>query len=202
MGQMATGGGRISLPLAVGVDRSHPQAAGSGSRPPPVAGSIYLFFFFFFVRWFAGETNKATESGRIYLLFFFFFAARNVAGGGRWVAALFAGGGRWVIHLVAWLIRCFDFILNLCIFLKMVRRQHMNGGQKTPPFCHDRMAAALMQGTFWSWILCSGGMCLFMNSFYALTSFFFFILFIFLTFHKVCLYCIVIFIIPNIRLFL
>jgi hypothetical protein len=44
---LATGGGRISLPLAIGVDRGHPQAAGSGSQPPPVAGSIYLFFIFF-----------------------------------------------------------------------------------------------------------------------------------------------------------
>ena len=42
---MATGGGRISLPLAVGVDCGHPQAAGGGSRPPPVAGSIFFFFF-------------------------------------------------------------------------------------------------------------------------------------------------------------
>jgi hypothetical protein len=58
-------GGRISLPLAVGVDRGHPQATGSGSRPPPMAGSIYLFFFFFLVRWFAGETNRATEGGQI-----------------------------------------------------------------------------------------------------------------------------------------
>ena len=39
---MATRGGRISLPLAVGVDCS--------------------FFFFF---WFIGETNMATEGGRI-----------------------------------------------------------------------------------------------------------------------------------------
>jgi hypothetical protein len=62
MGQMATGGGRISLPLAVGVDRNHPQAAGSGSRP---LGYPSSFFFFFWVRWFAGETNRATEGGRI-----------------------------------------------------------------------------------------------------------------------------------------
>jgi hypothetical protein len=48
MGQMATGGGQISLRLAVGVDRGHPQAAGSGSQPPPMAGSIYFFFFFWF----------------------------------------------------------------------------------------------------------------------------------------------------------
>jgi hypothetical protein len=41
------------------------------------------------------------------------------------------------------LIGCFDFILDLCIFLKMVRCQFMSGGQKTSHLCHDRMAAAL-----------------------------------------------------------
>ena len=51
------------------------------------------------------------------------------------------GGGSF-IWLVDLLIGCFDFILNLCIFLKMLRCQLMNGGQKTPSFCHDRMAAA------------------------------------------------------------
>jgi hypothetical protein len=45
MGQMATGGGRISLPLAVGVDRGYPQATGSGSRP---LGYPSFFFFFGF----------------------------------------------------------------------------------------------------------------------------------------------------------
>jgi hypothetical protein len=53
---------------------------------------------------------------------------------------------RWAVNTV-WLhdllIGCFDFILDLCIFLKMVRCQFMSGGQKTPPFCHDRMAPAL-----------------------------------------------------------
>ena len=58
---MATGGGRISLPLAVGVDCGHPQAAGGGSQPPPMAGSISFFFFF----WFTGETNMAIEGGPI-----------------------------------------------------------------------------------------------------------------------------------------
>jgi hypothetical protein len=47
------------------------------------------------------------------------------------------------IWLVDLLIGCFDFILNLCIFLKMLMCQLMNGGQKTPPFCHDHVAAAL-----------------------------------------------------------
>jgi hypothetical protein len=45
MGQMATGGGQISLPLAVGVDHGHPQATRSGSRP---LGYPSFFFFFFF----------------------------------------------------------------------------------------------------------------------------------------------------------
>jgi hypothetical protein len=85
---MATGGGRISLPLAVGVDRSHPQAARGGSRPPPVAGSILFFFWSF-----TGETKMATRGGRISLpwplgwiaatpsgwiyLFFFFLVRRK-----------------------------------------------------------------------------------------------------------------------------
>jgi hypothetical protein len=84
----------------------------------PVAGSI---FFFFFVHW------KSHQ--------------RWVVGGG-WRRP-FAEGGQWVFYLVDLLIGCFDFILNLCIFLKMLRCQLMNGGQKTPHFCHDHVAAAL-----------------------------------------------------------
>jgi hypothetical protein len=110
MGQMATGGDRISLPLAVGVDRGHPQAAGSGSRPLGYPSSSFFFFFFFFwVRWFAGETNRATKGGRISPpsrwggsrpppvagSFFFFFFAGKVAGEGNGPRRLFAGGGRW-----------------------------------------------------------------------------------------------------------
>jgi hypothetical protein len=41
------------------------------------------------------------------------------------------------------LIGCFVFILNLCIFLEMLRSQLVSGGQKTPPLCHDRIVAAL-----------------------------------------------------------
>jgi hypothetical protein len=47
------------------------------------------------------------------------------------------------------MIGCFDFILNLCVFLKRMRCQLVTGGQKTPPFCHDRMAATL----FWLFYL-------------------------------------------------
>jgi hypothetical protein len=65
-----------------------------------------------------------------------------VVGGG--IRSPEVGGGSF-IWLVDLLIGCFDFILNLCIFLKMLKCQLMNGGQKTPPFCHDRMAAALIE---------------------------------------------------------
>jgi hypothetical protein len=114
MGQMSTGGGRISLRLAVGVDRGHPQAVGSGSQPPPMAGSIYLFFFFWFGSperqiWLlrmVGSLPLAVGVDRGHpqwpdLSSSSFFVTENVTGGRRWVAALFAGGGRWVIHLVA-----------------------------------------------------------------------------------------------------
>ena len=66
---MATGGSRISLPLAVGVDRSHPQWPD-------------LSLFFFVVRrrdknghwgWWDLSPLTATPSGQIYLFFFFFF---------------------------------------------------------------------------------------------------------------------------------
>jgi hypothetical protein len=48
-----------------------------------------------------------------------------------------------IFWLPDFLMGCFDFILDWCIFLKMVRCQFMSGGQKTPHLCHDRMAAAL-----------------------------------------------------------
>jgi hypothetical protein len=50
------------------------------------------------------------------------------------------GGFFWLPDL---LIGCFDFILDLCIFLKMVRCQFMSGGQKTPLLHPIQMAAAL-----------------------------------------------------------
>jgi hypothetical protein len=50
------------------------------------------------------------------------------------------GGFFWLPDL---LIGCFDFILDLCIFLKMVRCQFMSGGQKTPLLHPIRMATAL-----------------------------------------------------------
>jgi hypothetical protein len=62
---MATGGGRISPPGRWG-----------GSRPPPVAGSIFFFF--------CSPENSP-----------------EVGGEWRCMAASVAGGGRWVIYLVA-----------------------------------------------------------------------------------------------------
>jgi hypothetical protein len=41
------------------------------------------------------------------------------------------------------LIGCFVFILNLCIFLEMLRCRLVNGGQKTTPLCHDHIVASL-----------------------------------------------------------
>jgi hypothetical protein len=54
------------------------------------------------------------------------------------------GGGVWAVRwLIDLMIGCFNFILNLCVFLKRMSCHLMIGGQKTPPFCHDRMVAAL-----------------------------------------------------------
>ena len=69
----------------------------------------------------------------------FFLFTEKVVEGRQWVAA----SGR-----VFCLIRCFVFILNLCIFLEMLRCQLMNGGQKTPPLCHDHIVAALYNISF------------------------------------------------------
>jgi hypothetical protein len=109
-----------------------------------VAGSISFFFFGSSKRqiWplrvagslpLAVGVDAATPSGRIYLFFFFLLEKSSEVGGGSFI---------WLVDL---LIVCFDFILNLCIFLKMLRCQLMSGGQKTPPFCHDHMATALKQ---------------------------------------------------------
>jgi hypothetical protein len=58
-------------------------------------------------------------------------------------------GGRRLSNLVVAMIWCFDFILNLCVFLKRMRCQHVIGGKNPPLFCHDRMAATLL----YYWIL-------------------------------------------------
>jgi hypothetical protein len=45
------------------------------------------------------------------------------------------------------LIGCFDSILDLCIFLKMMRCQLISDGQKTPLLHPIRMAVALLKET-------------------------------------------------------
>jgi hypothetical protein len=94
---MGTGGGRISLPLGVGVDRGHPS------------GRIYLSFFFFLVvrrrdkngHWGWLDVSPlavGVDRGHSQwpdLFFFFGFAGKVVGDGGGW-RRLFAGGGRWV----------------------------------------------------------------------------------------------------------
>ena len=55
-------------------------------------------------------------------LFFFVLFTEKVIRGRRWVAAF---------GQVFCLIGCFVFILNLCIFLEMLKCQLVNGGQKT-----------------------------------------------------------------------
>jgi hypothetical protein len=97
-----------SLPLAVAVDRGHPQ---------------WPDLFFFWVR---------RKSRR-----------RWAANGGGWQRLSPEVGGGFFIWWLDLLIWCIDFIFSLCIFLKLLKCQLMNGGQKSPPFCHDRMAAAL-----------------------------------------------------------
>jgi hypothetical protein len=97
---MATRGGRISLPLAVGVDCGHP-------RPSGVDHSNPLWPDLFFFGWFTGSLPLAVGVDRGHpqwpdLSFFFFFSFRRKSRR-RWVA----GGGvhhrRWegIIYLVA-----------------------------------------------------------------------------------------------------
>jgi hypothetical protein len=148
---MATEGGRIPLPLAVGVDCSHPRPLGVDHSHPQWPD---LFFFFFLVG--SPEANMATDGGRISppsrwggsrpppmarSIYFFLFAWK-VVGGVRWLAVgggvsrrrWAPGGGRWrrpspevggglFIWLLNLLIRCFDFIFSWCIFLKLLRCQ-------------------------------------------------------------------------------
>jgi hypothetical protein len=90
---MATRGGQISLPLAVGVDCGYPQVAGGGSQPPPVARSFFFFGSLERQIWplrVAGSLPLAVGVDRSHpqwldLSFFFFGFAGKVAGGGRWV---------------------------------------------------------------------------------------------------------------------
>jgi hypothetical protein len=107
--------------MATEGGRISPPGRWGGLQPPPMAGSIFFFSFFFFVR--RKSRRRWTVGGSI--------------------CSLEVGSGSF-IWLVDLLIGCFDFILNLCIFLKMLKCQLTSGGQKTPPFCHDRMATALI----------------------------------------------------------
>jgi hypothetical protein len=89
---MATGGSRISLPLAVGVDCGHPRPLGVDHGHPQWPDLFFLVG--------SPEANMATKgdrisplwplgwiaatpSGQIYLFFFFFLFAEKVARGGQ-----------------------------------------------------------------------------------------------------------------------
>jgi hypothetical protein len=83
---------------------------------------------------------------------FFFSPEKSLEASSGW-RRLFARGGRWVVvgggvctigHLFGCLIECFVLILNLYIFLKMLRCQLVSGGQKIPPLSHDRMTTTLI----------------------------------------------------------
>ena len=138
-----------------------PPGHWGGSQPPPMAESfIYLFFgfardknghqgwpdLFPLGRWGSRghpQWPDLSFSSSSLFFFFFFFSSSPEKSLERAV-----GGGVWVVsHLFGWLISigCFDFILNLYIFLKMLRRQLIIGRQKTPHFCHDRIATALQK---------------------------------------------------------
>jgi hypothetical protein len=105
--------------MGTGGGRISPPGRWGGSRPPPVAGSI-----FFFVR---------RKSHR-----------RWAANGGGWRRPSPEVGSGLFIWWLDLLIGCFDFIFSLCNFLKRVRCQLMNGGQKGGVFCNDRTTAALL----------------------------------------------------------
>jgi hypothetical protein len=66
---MATGVGRISLPLA----------RWGGSRPPPVAGSIFFFFFFYFFFFSLEKSLERVVGGGV--------CSSEVGDGRRWVVA-------------------------------------------------------------------------------------------------------------------
>jgi hypothetical protein len=107
--------------MAIEGGRISPPGRWGGSQPPSVAGSIFFLFFFLVCR----------KSRR-----------RWAAKGGGWRRPSPESRGGLFIWWLDLLIGCFDFIFSLCIFLKLLRCQLMNGGQKSPPFCHDWMAAA------------------------------------------------------------
>jgi hypothetical protein len=104
---MATRDGRISLPLAIGVDCGHPRPLGVGH------GHSQWPDLFFLVG--SLEANMAIEGGRIsppgrwggsrpppVARSISFFFVGKVAGGGRWVATSVAGGGLfiWLLNLL------------------------------------------------------------------------------------------------------
>jgi hypothetical protein len=103
--------------MGTGGGRISPPGHWGGSQPPPVVESIFFFFFFLLVR---------RKSRR-----------RWVANGGGWRRPSSEVGGGLFICWLDLLIECFDFIFSLYNFLKWVKCQLMNGGQKSGVFCHD-----------------------------------------------------------------
>jgi hypothetical protein len=105
----------------LGVVGSLSPGRWGGSRPLLVAGS------------------SSSSSFSFSLFFFFFFCVRRKCHQRwQWVAA--SVRRRWAVGDYGWRhlgTGCFDFILNLCIFLKRLRCQLMSGEQKTLLLCHD-----------------------------------------------------------------
>jgi hypothetical protein len=103
---MATEGGRIPLPLAVGVDCSHPRPLGVDHSHPQWPDLFFFFFWLVHQRqiWplmVAGSLPLAVGVDRGHpqwpdLSIFFCSPGKSseVCGGWRWVAASVAGGGR------------------------------------------------------------------------------------------------------------
>jgi hypothetical protein len=81
-------------------------------------------------------------------LYFFFVRRKShrrwAANGGGWRRPLLEVSGGLFIWWLDLLIGCFDFIFSLCNFLKRVRCQLMNDGQKDGGFCLDRTTATLI----------------------------------------------------------
>jgi hypothetical protein len=84
-----------------------------GLRPPPVAGSISVFFF-------CHSPEKSPEM--------------TVVDGVCSPEVAVDDGGQRLSSLVVVMNGCFDFILNLCFFLKRMRCQHVIGGKKPSLF--------------------------------------------------------------------